>query len=365
MIQTVIALLTSSFLLIGCSSSSSTDTNSTQEKNSTIIIDTIPEPLYYQQWYLDYNETFYEENGIDSNASIHSDELLFKYTGKGIKIAIIDDGLDVEHEDLNGSVVSSFDINFRTSDVTHTNITDYHGTAVTGIIAARRNGIGMHGIASEAEIIFLKYEEYMSDSETIELFDKAVELGADIINCSWGTYDVSASVRDKIVEISTTAKDGQGIPIVFAVGNSDLDMGNDESSIPEVISVGSVDVDNLRAWYSDYGKELDVVAPAGYYLGITTLDPMGAKGIASENLDYLLYDDYNSFIGSSAAAPIVSGVIALMLEEDPTLTREEIDSILKNTADKIGTLIYEDGRNSYYGYGKINVTSIFDLLQEK
>ena len=198
----------------------------------------------------------------------------------------------------------------------------------------------------------------MSDSETIELFNKAQEFGADIINCSWGTYNVSQSVKEKIVDLATNGRNGKGIIIVFAVGNDNRNMGNDESAIPEVIAVGSTNKDNLRTWYSNYGKNLDVMAPGGYEMGITTLDPMGNNGIASIIDNYLLYNDSNSFIGTSASAPIVSGIIALMLEKNPNLTRIDIENILKNNSDKIGNLQYENDRNNYYGYGKINLTKI-------
>ena len=325
-------------------------------------IQKINEPYYYQQWYLNWNKVFYTQNNIDKNAHIHPSGVLNQYGGEGIKIAVIDDGLDVTHEDLVNSIIYTYDITTKSSNVSHTNKNDYHGTAVTGVIGARVNSIGIQGIASKSQIIFLKYQENMSDSETIELFNKAQEFGADIINCSWGTYDVSDAVRDKIQNLANNGREGKGIVIVFAVGNDDQDMGNDESSIPEVIAVGASDRDNLRAWYSNYGNHLDIIAPGGYYMGITTIDNMGDNGIASIVENYLLYDDINSFMGTSASAPIVSGVIALMLERDSTLTRVDIENILKENADKIGNLNYENNRNNYYGYGKINLSKIWSCI---
>ena len=320
------------------------------------------EPYYYQQWYLEKDEAFYLQNAIDNDAHIHANNLLHTYRGAGVKIAVIDDGLDVTHEDLNGSVIHTYDISTGTTNVAHLNQSGHHGTAVTGIIGARSNSLGIQGVASSSQIIFIKHNENMSDSETIELFTKAEEFGADIINCSWGTYDVSQAVTEKIQDLAINGRDSKGIIIVFAVGNDDRDMGNDESAIPEVLAVSASDKDNLRAWYSNYGEHLDVVAPGGYELGITTLDNMGNNGIASLDENYLLYDDHNSFIGTSASAPIVSGVIALMLERNPNLTRVEIEDILKNSSDKIGNLAYKNGRNNYYGYGKINLSSIMNYL---
>ena len=330
----------------------------TDTLTNTLNITLESEPYFYQQWYLDRNETFYTQNNIDENASINSGNLLNTYTGKSIKIAIIDDGLDTTHEDLEGAIINTYDISTGTTNVSHSYQRGYHGTAVTGIIGARVNAKGIKGIASKSQIIFLKYNENMSDSQTIELFNKAEEFGADIINCSWGTYDVSESVKDKIIDLSNNGRDGKGTIIVFSAGNNDQDMGNDESAIQEVIAVGATDKSNLRSWYSNYGENLDVVAPGGYYLGITTLDNMNDNGVASIDVDYLLYNDSSSFIGTSASAPIISASIALLLEKNPNLTRIEIENILQNTSDKIGTIPYENNRNNYYGYGKLNLTKM-------
>ena len=316
----------------------------------------IRDTYYYQQWYLDINNTFYSEIGIDPHANIHADYAKSQYSGRGIKIAVIDDGLDMFHEDLGDSLIASYDIESGTSDVSHRDSYGFHGTAISGIAVARKNGIGIEGIAPDAELIFLRYKEDMSDSETITLFNKAMEFGADLIICSWGTYDVSEAVKDKIVELSDYGRGGLGIPIIFAVGNDNIDMGNDESAIDEVISVGATDISNMRAWYSNYGKHLDILAPGGDYdTAITTLDDSGERGTAMLDPNYILYNDYYGFAGTSPSAAIVGGAIALMIEANPELSRAEIEDILKSTADKIGDKPYIDGRNNYYGYGKINL----------
>ncbi len=337
----------------------STDANST-DMNVSEETSFPDEPYYSQQWYLERNSTFYSENDIDDNAGIHAEDLLTRYTGKGVTIAIIDDGLDVSHEEINTSIVATYDITTQTPNVSHNTQNAHHGTAVTGIIASGLNRRGIVGIARESHIIFLKYRVGMSDSETIELFYKADELGADIINCSWGTYDVSPAVKETIQDLACNGRAGKGTIIIFAVGNNNRDMGNDESAIPEVIAVGSTDRDNLRAWYSNYGKELDVLAPGGYEVGIATIDPIGRSGMGTTDENYLLANDPRPFIGSSASAPIVSGVIALMLEKDSNMTRVEVEEVLKNRSEKIGNLEYVDGWNRYYGYGKLNLNCILN-----
>jgi len=344
-----------SFLLffVGCSGNDS----STVERKSVIN-----EPYYYQQWAINYNKDFYQENSINSEAHIHTGDLLESYRGYGVRVAIIDDGLDMNHEDLSGAIVDSYNSETGGIDVSHTHASDAHGTSVTGIVAARINSKGVVGVASESQIIFLKYRDFMSDSDTIELFNKAEEFGADVINCSWGTGDVSPAVKNKIVDLANNGRNGKGIAIVFASGNDTVDMGNDEAAIPEVISVGATDSDNLRAAYSNFGENLDIVAPGGYWWGITILDSSGSNGIATIDEDYILYDDLNGFIGTSMSAPIVTGAIALMLEKNPNLTRVEIENILKNSADKIGDDSYVNGRNDNYGYGKINLVNAMSSI---
>jgi len=344
-----------SFLLflIGCG-----ETSSSSVEKLTLFNET----YYEQQWSINYDASFYNLNSIDSDAHIHAGELLEGNRGFGIKIAVIDDGLDMNHEDLSGAVVESYNLETGGTDVSHTLTSDTHGTAVTGIIGARINSKGIVGVAGESEIIFLKYKEMMSDAEIIELFNKAEAFGADLINCSWGTYDVSQSVKDTIVDLANNGRNGKGIAIVFASGNDDQDMGNDESAIPEVISVGATNKENLRAVYSNFGDNLDLMAPGGYWLGITTLDNSANNGVATLDANYILYNDANGFAGTSASAPIVSGVIALMLAKNPNLTRVEIENILKNTADKIGNVSYENGKNIYYGFGKINLINIMNNI---
>lgn len=348
------------------------DDTTSQEENlneGNLIVDPISknsvldEPLFIEQWSLYEDSRFYRRNRIALGASIQSADNLNTYRGRGVNIAIIDDGVDTSHEDLVGAISNRFDLATRTSDVTHSNDADMHGTAVTGIIGARLNSKGLAGVASESNILFLKFKRFMSDSETLELFEKAEEFRADIISNSWGTGNVSPIVKAKIVDLATNGRNGKGVSIVFAAGNESVNIDGDEASIPEVISVGATNKYNLRADYSNYGAALDIVAPGGEYLGITTLDPSGVAGVASIDEDYLLYNDSNGFVGTSASAPIVSGVIALMLEKNPNLTRVQIENILKNTADKIGSVSYDgNGHNDYYGHGKVNLSRAMNEL---
>lgn len=320
-------------------------------------------PFQFVQWSLYYNNEFYNTYEVNPEAHIHHKSDYQKYTGRGIKIVVIDDGLDVNHEDLEGAIMDTWDLTTKTSKVSHTAENDYHGTAVTGIIAARDNTKGIRGIAPESKIFFLKHKQNMSSSDILELLNKAYSYEPDIINCSWGTYNVSQSVKNKIQQMAQEGRGGKGIVFVWAAGNNQRDIVNDESAIEEVIAVGSTNKDNELSYLNNYGEELDILAPGGdFQLGITTLDPMNQKGVGYIEDNYILPYDNIPFDGTSAAAPMVTGIVAIMLELRPDLKREEIQKILKENTDKIGDQEYINGNNPFYGYGKVNLSKIIDKL---
>ncbi len=335
--KTILAII-SAFIFIGCSSS-----NVGSE-------DDLPKPpdeeidysLFNQQWSVNEDQEFYAQNGVSVNASVNAQDVFNRFNGHGVKVAVIDDGFDTNHPEIKDKIIKTISVNeygYQNEDVSHLSADDYHGTAVAGIIASKNNEIGVVGVASDVELILIQMPEYLDDALTIELFALAVEAGADVINCSWGTDNVSEAVVAYIDEISTNERNAKGVIIVFASGNSDSNMRNDESAIDSVVGVGATDKTNLRTNYSNYGKDLDVMAPGGFELGITTLDPLGSDGI-SEN-GYNLYNQTHngmevSFIGTSASAPIITGAIALALQKDASLTRVEIQELLKESTTTIG-----------------------------
>jgi subtilisin family serine protease len=365
------ALALAALLLGGCggggeggATTADTALTTTDTTTTTTTTATGPEPYYYQQWYLQCDAAFCSEYDVSADAGIQLGYDQQRYNGgAGVTVAVIDDGLDVSHPDIAAALVASYDVRTGGSDVAPDRPAESHGTAVTGIAVARINAEGIAGVAPKSRLVFIKYASQMSDSETIAMFYKAAELGADVINCSWGTYDVSPAVRDAIVDLATNGRDGKGIVFVFAVGNGARDVGNDESAIPEVIAVGSSDEQNDRAWYSNYGENLDILAPGGTYLGITTTDVTGSLGYGTIDPDYILATDPLAFIGTSASAPITTGVVALMLAKNPNLTRAQIESLLHTYADKIGDVEYVNGFNLYYGYGKLNAARVLEAVQ--
>lgn len=303
-------------------------------------------PLYAQQWSINPDATLYStySGKLEVDAHINPGTIMRRYDGAGVKIAIIDDGFDVSHPEFSGRIIKRINVVSATSttqNVSHSSTAAHHGTAVAGIASASNNDIGVVGAASGAELILIKIpmDNTYSDAIGIKAFDEAMRAGADIICCSWGTNDVSDIVKSKIIQVAIEGRENRGTLIVFASGNSDDLMGNDESSIDEVLGVGSTDSENLRSIYSSYGPKLSLMAPGGQTLGISTLDPMGSAGTSTD--EYNRYDQKRGtesvfFTGTSASAPLMSGVLALALEAKPNLSRQELFEILSYSTSHIG-----------------------------
>lgn len=339
-------------------------------KTETYSYTDITDDSFNKQWYLYPNSSFNTQYSISNDASVNIGDYINKYRGKGVKVAIIDDGFNVNNSELASGIISGYYSSAASSigEVCSKGSCG-HGTEVAGVLGARANGNSIAGIASESSMILLKYHNgiyYDTVSETLDLFKKAEEEGAQVINCSWGTGDVSDVIKEYIQELATTGRNGKGMIIVFASGNGGDDgigddIGNDESAIPEVIAVGATNANNDRAVYSDYGDNLDVLAPGGE--GYETTVEHGILTLTSERytnmLGALSYTE-----GTSFSAPLVTGAIALALEINPNLTRVQVDTLLKSTSDKVGSISYDaNGFNKYYGYGKINVKKFLQAVE--
>ncbi len=320
------------------------------------------EPLYQEQWALHYDKPFYDAYDININAHMHGEKSLLKYSGKGVKIAIIDMGIEQNHTEYTHALKKVINSRDGSNQITCNDYTVcYHGTAVTGIISSDINGDGLRGIAPDSEIIFihLDLKGYVGDDEILDALIYAENENVDIVNASWGTGDVSPIIKSKIESMSNNGRNGKGIIFVFAVGNRGKSIPNDESMLESVIGVGSTDEENLRSIYSNFGEGLDIMAPGGFTLGITTTYAFNDE---THPNPYMKAEDYKKFQGTSASAPIISASIALLLEKNPQLTRKEIQNIVLLSADKIGNIEYLNERNDYYGYGKLNLDKAISLL---
>jgi len=208
--------------------------------------------------------------------------------GEGVNIAIIDDGFNLEHEDLKGvHVLFSYDADNKNLDASKKLNIDTHGTQVAGIIFAQHDGIGIDGIVPHANFIAVRQTTNIT-SDTVVAFTVAQKAKANIINCSWNSPILLEPVYDVIKYLS------KDTAIVFAAGNSHKEIKplSTEASIPEVITVGATQK------YSNYGNILDFKIPSG----IITTNSNGT---------------YGSFGGTSATAPLITGLLALKMSQNP------------------------------------------------
>ena len=386
--KTILLLSALSFNLLLCGCGSSENKGNTQketivasDENKTITAS--DEPYYKYLWHIDSNNSnsnnIVEElsnitgreswiKNIDPNADINILDAWKITKGKGIKIAVIDDGGDVNHEDLKDNIFLAYNADEKTNDIYHNSntITDAsHGNTCAGFIAAPINGKGIIGIAPESKLILIKQEE-AADSATIEAFEYARNNGAKVISCSWGTNHVSQAIVTELRSLYDA-----GITVIFASGNDganlDDDGVDDESEVEWVLGVGASSEFNDVTDYSNYGLNIDLIAPGGFTgdsIGLLGLDDSGTQG---STINYGVASNNYAFTdGTSFAAPIVAGVVALMYSVNSNITPKEIRDILISTTDKVGgnNADYWNGFDQQRAYGKINALKAVQEAQK-
>ncbi len=249
--------------------------------------------------------------------------------GAGVTVALLDTGVDGTHPDLAGRVLGGYnfvDDNLDTRDL------HGHGTACAGIIAGTgSDSDGVQGIAPQAYLVPVKVMDENGRGNSFAVVEGivyAVERGAQVINLSIGTRTDAQIVRDAIEYAYK-----RGVLVVAASGNDGANQVLMPSGYPEVVCVGAVDGELQHAQFSNYGDEVDVVAPG---VGVYTC---GANGTRTY------------FSGTSSATPFVAGALAVLRGRNPQADADELRARLVDTADNIGNA----GRDPYFGEGIINL----------
>jgi thermitase len=266
-----------------------------------------------------------------------------------ITIAIIDTGIDPSHPDLSGKIVAGYDFYDNDSDPTDTN---GHGTHVSGISAAvTNNGVGGAGMDWNARIMPIRVLGTTGSGYTSDIVDGinwAYQHGAKVLNMSLGGPSYSSSMQAAI-----NAAHGAGSLVVAAMGNDNTSTPSYPAAYDNVLAVAAVGPSDTKSSFSNYGSHCDVAAPGGdmsYYH-----DPAGIYSTMPTYPVYLTtvysyYENYDYLNGTSQASPYVAGLAALIWAAQPGLTPDEVQTLIEDTADDLGT----PGWDQYYGYGRVN-----------
>ena len=252
--------------------------------------------------------------------------------GKGIKVCVIDTGVDYTHPDLTERYKGGYD--FINND---TNPMDdhRHGTHCAGTVCATDNDFGVVGVAPEVDLYACKVLNSKGKGSSADVaagIDWATENDMDIISMSLG------GSGDELEKIACEAAWEAGLVIVAAAGNSGPGTANNHypAAYPECISVGATDQNDQIANFSSTGSTVEVSAPG--------VDVKSTK----------LGGDYLSLSGTSMATPHVAGVAALLMQMMPTADNVKIRQEIQSRVVDLGV----PGRDPEYGYGRIDASGL-------
>ncbi len=304
------------------------------------------DPLVTQQWHLKRSGTAVA--GTDVNV-----ETAWNYPsatgirGTGVRVGVVDDGLQTAHPDLSANVDTTNDKDWNGGDADPNPSTgDDHGTSCAGNVAARgNNGIGVSGTAPNATLVGMRLiAASVTDAQEAEAMSYLPDL-IPIKTNSWGPSDTGNVLEEPgpltiaaLKSATTSGRAGKGTIFLWAGGNGG-DVGDNSNydgyaNSIHTIAIGAIDSSGSASYYSEKGANLVACAPSSGVLGITTVDRTGSNGYNTASSAN--GGDYTSdFGGTSSAAPTAAGIVALMLEKNPQLGWRDVQEILIRTAAKI------------------------------
>ena len=318
--------------------------------------------LFNYQWYLRNTGQWSGTAGID----LHVINVWNTYRGAGIVIGIVDDGLQTSHPDLapNYNAPLSHDFDDNDANPIPTLPDDGHGTSCAGIAAARgNNAAGVCGVAYEAALAGLRLIAAPTTDETDASAFLFNNQSIHIKNNSWGPpddgadlYGIEPMTEAALATGTQTGRGGRGTIYVFAGGNGleQNDNANNNAYCNSIytIPVAAINDQGLQAFYSTPGASIVISAPSIDFNhpgpGVATTDLTSTSGYnPNQTTGDLADQNYTEYFGgTSASAPMVSGVIALMLQANPNLGWRDVEEILMRTATRNATTDSDWGINS-------------------
>ncbi len=322
------------------------------------------DPEYSQQWHLPQIQASAAWDIYNANTD-----------NSEVVIAVVDDAVKLGHEDLNSNIwvnpneipnngidddangyiddVNGYDVAEDDNDpnppANATNTYFMHGTHVAGIAAAvSNNTIGVSSISgagqNKVKIMAVKTKEDSSPGGSLEAtfegLEYAIAADANVINMSWGGSGYSRTYQDLFIVAHSL-----GVTLVAAAGNDFTESYKYPASYLYVVSVGATDQSDQKATFSNYGYQIDVMAP-----GIDILSTLPVND-----------SSYGNLSGTSMASPLVAGLAGLIRSYNDALTPHQVEILIEENCDNI------DAQNLDYmgkiGAGRINANNIMQDLQ--
>jgi subtilisin family serine protease len=276
-----------------------------------------------------------------SLASTHASAAWTKATGAGVVVATVDTGADATNPDLAGQLVPGAHANKLGQIVAGSAAdTDGHGTHVAGIIVGKADGHGITGIAPGAKVMPINYVSALTTGNTVGAGIRwATDHGAKIVNLSLGEWDIKLNQSDVApVCAATKYAHDHGVLVVASAGNNgeDLDLPSAPADCGDPISVAALDNTLQTTSWSSFDPSVTLAAPgANIYSTVPT---------------FLSRTRYAVLSGTSMSAPFVAGVAALVLQQHPDWTPDQVKTHLEDTAKDLGPT----GFDPRYGYGAVD-----------